>query len=256
MIDTKTVQRTLAARGINVAVDGVDGPRTKIAIRAALADAGIVAATGRTWTDERCRVAYEQLLFRDAGLAVGQIDGLIGPQTRYAQEKWQDLQRSIPSDPVARATFPRQSEVPAYYGAPGQNLVRLMLPYPFRLAWATGTTVTSIQVHAKVSESARLCLAAELAHFGPDKIRELGLDLFGGCYADRAMRGGSAKSMHAWGIAIDRDPTANPLRADHRTARFARAEYEPVHAIWEAAGWINLGRERDFDWMHWQAARL
>ena len=51
------------------------------------------------------------------------------------------------------------------------------------------------------------------------------------------------------------------LNDEHRmirdTARdFAQAELAPNAGRWEEEGWISLGRARDFDWMHVQAARL
>lgn len=87
-------------------------------------------------------------------------------------------------------------------------------------------------------------------------IRALGLDLFGGCLNVRAMRGGKALSMHSWGIAIDVDPEHNPLRWGRDKARMAGPDYAPFLDIWESEGWISLGRERNYDWMHVQAARL
>lgn len=63
-------------------------------------------------------------------------------------------------------------------------------------------------------------------------------------------------SLHSWGIAIDFDPERNALNWDHTKARLARPDAEDFWKIWEAEGWVNLGRSRDFDWMHVQAARL
>ena len=99
-------------------------------------------------------------------------------------------------------------------------------------------------------------LVRVLDHYGPERIRELGLDLFGGCLNVRRMRGGSAWSVHAWGAALDFDPERNQLRWGRARARFARPEYEKWWALWEAEGFLSLGRARDFDWMHVQAARL
>jgi hypothetical protein len=91
-----------------------------------------------------------------------------------------------------------------------------------------------------------------LSHYGYDKIKELGIDLYGGCFNYRRMRSGSAWSMHAWGIAIDLDPARNTMRETKRTARFARPEYKPMIDIFYKHGFISLGREKDFDWMHFE----
>lgn len=72
----------------------------------------------------------------------------------------------------------------------------------------------------------------------------------------RKMRGGSKWSMHAWGIAIDIDPSNNRLRWGKDKARLARPEYDEWWQIWEGHGWTSLGRVKDYDWMHIQAARL
>ena len=61
---------------------------------------------------------------------------------------------------------------------------------------------------------------------GEAEIKALGLDLFGGCYNPRLMRGGSSLSTHSWATAINWDPEASQLK------------------------W---GRERNYDWMHVQA---
>ena len=70
------------------------------------------------------------------------------------------------------------------------------------------------------------------------------------------MRGGSAWSVHTWGAALDFDPENNQLRWNRSRARFARPEYERWWRFWEEEGFVSLGRARDFDWMHVQAANL
>jgi hypothetical protein len=95
-----------------------------------------------------------------------------------------------------------------------------------------------------------------LQHYGPDKVRQLGLDLFGGCLNVRKMRGGSAWSMHSWGIAFDFDPDRNQLKWGRDRAVFARPEYQKWWELWEEEGAVSLGRARNFDWMHVQFASL
>lgn len=94
-----------------------------------------------------------------------------------------------------------------------------------------------------------------MAEYALEKEQELGLDIYGGCYNNWAHVGGSKKSMHAWGIAIDLDPDKNALKMDKKTARFARPEYDAFWRIVEDEGGYSLGREKDFDWMHFQFAR-
>ena len=84
----------------------------------------------------------------------------------------------------------------------------------------------------------------------------LGLDLFGGCFNYRPMRGGTALSMHSWGIAYDGDPERNQLRWGRDRAEFAKPAFDPFWAIVEAHGAVSLGRARNYDWMHFQFANL
>jgi hypothetical protein len=142
------------------------------------------------------------------------------------------------------------------YGTPSitgaEYLVTLELPYPMRLAWDLDTKVSKMRVHKLVKENFKGVFDDLLAHYGYEKLVELGIDLFGGCFAYRKMRGGSSWSKHSWGIAIDLDPVRNQLHETSRTARFARPEYKPMIDIFYKHGFIGLGPEKNFDWMHWE----
>jgi hypothetical protein len=166
-------------------------------------------------------------------------------------------------DPQASAivhqptVWPRQSGVADYFGPPANSQVMLGLPYPMKLAWDSGQEIHRFSIHAKVAESAGRVFGQTLGHYGIERIRHLRLDRFGGCFNVRPMRGSASRpSMHSWGIAIDFDPERNQLRWGRDRAHFARADYKPFLDFWEAEGWISLGRERNYDWMHVQAARL
>jgi hypothetical protein len=131
-------------------------------------------------------------------------------------------------------------------------LVKIDLPYPMRLAWDTDTTVNKMMCHKLVADKLKAVFSDLLSYYGYFKIKELGIDLFGGCFAYRKMRGGSAWSMHSWGIAIDLDPARNTLKETSKTARFARPEYKPMIDIFYNHGFINLGVEKNYDWMHFE----
>ncbi|WP_424812111.1 peptidoglycan-binding protein [Roseococcus sp. YIM B11640] len=255
-------------------IDGQPSPALEDAIDArfsAEAMAGRLAADWHGWSDARRQLAVEQSLIRDRDIFVGAIDGLIGPQTRFARQSFQHLMETgqplvIPErdeDPpvsmpaVGKAMeWPRQSEVSRFYGAVGTNQVMLVLPYTMRIAWDTSKTVTRFQCHEKVHDAFLRVFQKTLAQYGPQRLSELRLDLFGGCLNVRPMRGGTRMSMHSWGIAIDLDPARNALDMHHDKASFARDEYIPFWRIVESEGLVSLGRVRDFDWMHFQAARL
>ena len=137
--------------------------------------------------------------------------------------------------------------------AKGKNMVQMNLPYPMRLAWDTHTSVTKITCHKKLVPAFTKVFNELLAHYGLAKIQELGIDLYGGCFNYRLMRGSKTRlSTHSWGTAIDLDPARNTLKETSKTARFARKEYKPMLDIFEANGFYSLGKHEDRDWMHWQ----
>lgn len=141
------------------------------------------------------------------------------------------------------------------YGKPNQNgtyLTTIKLPFPMRLAWDKKTTVTTMRCHKLVAVQFNAIFNDILKHYGYQKIVELGIDLFGGCFNFRQMRGGSDYSRHSWGIAIDLDPEKNQLKETSKTARFARPEYQPMIDIFYKHGFVSLGREKNYDWMHFE----
>jgi hypothetical protein len=144
----------------------------------------------------------------------------------------------------------------AKYGKPNVTgegyLVSIKLPYPMRLAWDVNSKVTRMSCHKLVADKFLAVFNDLLAHYGLVKIQELGIDLTGGCFNFRKMRGGSDWSKHSWGIAIDLDPARNQLKESSRTARFARPEYKPMIDIFYKHGFISLGVEKNFDWMHFE----
>ena len=144
----------------------------------------------------------------------------------------------------------------AKYGKPNVTgagyLVSIKLPYPMRLSWDLNSKVTRMSCHKLVADKFLAVFNDLLAHYGLAKIQELGIDLAGGCFNFRKMRGGSDWSKHSWGIAIDLDPARNTLKETSKTARFARPEYKPMIDIFYKHGFISLGVERNFDWMHFE----
>lgn len=141
------------------------------------------------------------------------------------------------------------------YGKPDPNggyLVSIDLPYPMRLAWDKKTTVNKMRCHRLVANKFKAVFAELLEVYGLEKIQELGIDLFGGCFNLRVMRGGSDYSRHSWGVAIDLDPERNLLKETSKTARFARPEYKKMIDIFYKHGFVSLGRENNYDWMHFE----
>ena len=138
-------------------------------------------------------------------------------------------------------------EIIKIFGKPNQQgsyLTTITLPYPMRLAWDKNTKVTTMRCHKLVANDFVNVFEEILEHYGYEKIVELGIDLFGGCFNFRQMRGGSDYSRHSWGIAIDLDLERNQLKESKKTARFARPEYKPMIDIFYKYGFIGLGVEK------------
>lgn len=261
------LQRYLHSLGLySGKFDGVVGPQTQQAISALFERVGL-RATG--WNSDRRLVAAMQLMAEVAGIDVGKIDGYNGPQTRQALATYAAMRLGTPlptrpggtetSYPSSSSVWPPYAELESFYGPPGGPACtagKVKPPYRMVLAWATSTEVRTISCHEKVAPSLERVLGRIKGTHSPEKIRELGLHLFGGCFNLRKMRGGTSWSTHAWGIALDWDPLRNALTMHAPQARLSRPDAEPLWRIWEEEGWISLGRARDYDWMHVQACGL
>ena len=163
--------------------------------------------------------------------------------------------------PQPEHAWPSQEEVrsgKSVFGRAGDesNLTSVRLPYIMRLAWDRDTTVSTMRCHKLVAEPLTRIFQATLDHYGMEKVRELGLDLYGGCFNNRSIIGGKATSMHAWGIAVDMDPDRNGLNIPAPKAALSGPEYTAFWQFVEAEGAVSLGRARDYDWMHFQFATL
>jgi len=265
----RVIQQNLIHEGFAPgAVDGMPGPVTYGAVAAALLTRQEqLPPLWQEWTNPRKAVAYLQCLCRERDIDAGVIDGFWGPQTDYAFDTLSQLLKDGAMPPPWRDEIPRsanpnswpdqnESRLNTFFGAVGKNQTNLVLPYPHRIAWDLRQTIHSFSCNAKVRDSASKVLTRVFDHYGIEKIKELRLDRWGGCLNVRQMRGGSKWSMHSWGIAIDYDPERNQLKWGRDRAAFARPEYADWWRFWEEEGWVSLGRTKNYDWMHVQAAKL
>lgn len=164
----------------------------------------------------------------------------------------------LPDSQIAahHSDWPRQSEVTSFFGDPGTNQTLVEVPFDLVLAWDKSVTVRRISLNTKVAASASRVLEVIAQTYSPAERAEIGINIFGGALNVRNMRGGKKLSMHAFGIAIDFDPERNQLSWGRDRARLAEDDAVPFWKAWEDEGWLSLGRARNFDWMHVQAARL
>lgn len=253
------IQAWLVQFGRDIKVDGIRGPVTNRAI----------ATTLRTYKCDYSRikgdtaVAFEQLVMREVGgLAVGPIDGIVGPATRKARLHWRrGAWRNVLTDAAITCAAPKNKwptydKLEEFFGEPGTNQTMFHLPFPMKLAWDQGTEIHRFSCNKKVVDSLGRVYKQILADYGHEGIQEHRLDLFGGCLNVRSMRGSSRLSTHAYGIAIDTDPARNWLRASKKQATLARPVYDKFWKAWETEGWVSLGRTYDYDWMHVQACDI
>lgn len=256
------VQEKLNANGLDAGpVDGILGPKTLEAL-------GRVETIPANFSKIRKAVAFIQLLATESGIEAGSIDGYWGPQTEFA---FGELRRKLAGQPEPIVWRPEDlpdenpngwpSQTPEqnlaqFYGRVGENQTSVQLPYPHKLAWKLSDVMNSFSCHERVADSIQKVLTRVLDYYGLDEIRRLRLDIWGGCLNVRKMRGGSRYSTHSWGIALDYDPERNKLNWGRDRAALARPEYDTWWRLWEEEGWVSLGRQRNFDWMHVQAARL
>ncbi|MEM9391336.1 MAG: M15 family peptidase [Bacteroidota bacterium] len=243
-------------------IDGLAGTNTMNGIRQKFPN------INEAWAKKRRIIAAVQLYAEENGINCKPIDGYLGPITQEAIEHLRakvsgtTVRGFRPEDiiDVNPNNWPKQYSEQFYefFGEMGDetNLKSVTMPYRHRLSWDTAKTVSRIRCHKKVADSLEKVLSNVLEAYGIDEVKRLKLDNWGGCFNVRSIRGGSKPSMHSWGIALDYYPAKNQLRWGADRAVFAQEVYTKWWEIWEAEGWISLGRSRNFDWMHVQAAKI
>ena len=202
----------------------------------------------------------KQVALKSLQYDVGPLDGLTGPKTSKAKSDWLYCRdkTALQVSPTSPPEDDYHSMV-AYYGQPGDEskLGKIVFPYPMRLAWDKSITVNgSSQCHTRMIAPLLAALTELLDTYGIEWIKEHGLDLYGGIYKNRNTRGGVTKSKHAWGAAIDLNPSTNGNKTPWRADKIGQKGYAdmPLEAIviFERHGFKSGGRAWTRDAMHFQ----
>jgi hypothetical protein len=245
----------------NGKVDGLMGPNTLKGIHQ-------LKGIGQSWSEKRKIVGAIQALANENSIPANPVDGYWGPiseeafsqlrKVNFPAENIQPVWRPEEINSANPHNWPTQytDEFNDFYGNQGDQLISVPLPFTHKFSWQLDKKINAFKCHSKVADSIHSVLTKVLDHYGPEEIKRLRLDVWGGCFNIRPIRGGSKPSMHSWGIAIDYDPNRNKLRWGADKAVFAAEVYRPWWEFWEEEGWVSLGRARNFDWMHLQAARI
>lgn len=146
-----------------------------------------------------------------------------------------------------------QSEMIKIFGNPNQQGSYLTTITPPYTMFYDGNPIKTMSCHKLIANDFIGVFNDLLAHYGYEKLKALDITDYGGCFNYRLMRGSTSKlSMHSWGTAIDLDANRNTLKETSATARFAKPEYKPMIDIFYKWGFVSLGVEKNYDWMHFQ----
>ena len=158
--------------------------------------------------------------------------------------------------------WPKQSECKKLFGNPtaadfeDRNIVSVKPPYAMFMG---DLLIKNIRVNKICADSLLRVLTHiwDLNERNYDKIKAQQLHIFSGTWNIRPMRGGSALSTHAYGLAIDIAAPYNALGKKPGYNKFSFTEDHPLVKAFEAEGWVWGGRwEKRPDGMHFQAARV
>lgn len=232
----------------------------------------------------------EQQYLKDIGLYKGDVDGLWGNLTHVAVIAFQNMNGLYPDGILGHNTraaihdhlddswkekhvrksygfdkWPQESQesLIAFYGKPDPNnpdkfrrelTTTFTPPFKMKLAWDPQVNLRQIRCHILVKDSFERILLNVRDNYSDKEIDEHGFNMYGGCFNIRKMRGGSKLSTHSWGCAVDIDPARNGLKCSWKDAYLSKPECAKFVKAFEDEGWYSLGKNRNYDAMHFQAA--
>lgn len=144
------------------------------------------------------------------------------------------------------------------YGPAGVQgrLTRVKVPDNYPLFYGN-KRVKEIQFHSLAADRLEYALKDIINHYGPNiKAIAPGCCDYGGSYCFRKVRGGNSWSIHSWGTALDFDAGNNGMKTKAPRARLSQPIYQPFIAILAHYGFSSLGKNGNYDWMHFQLGQI
>jgi hypothetical protein len=118
------------------------------------------------------------------------------------------------------------------------------------------SVLLNTKMHKDAIASFRTAFSQIVAHYGKEKVYDLGLNCCSGAYYPKNSSGGGI-SMHCWGIAIDICSAYGPdnsfpsWKKGDKKPELAKSEYKKFHEIMINNGWY-CGFKNKRDLMHFQ----
>lgn len=168
-------------------------------------------------------------------------DGIWGAKSKLAVQR--HLRRLMPSPPVWPIDI--TADITRFFGAPGDQRNLSNLDVSGLGMRYDGKEVSTVRCHRRVEQS-----LGEILREISASPNAWVLKSYAGCYAHRAMRGGTNLSRHSWGIAIDLAPETNGNQTPWPTKSNMPLE---VMEIFARRGWLSAGGFWFRDAMHFQA---
>ncbi len=164
-------------------------------------------------------------------------------------------------EPEPFYALPREnnSAISSVYGTPSKNPTNLdWFSFPVadaKLYERNGADLKSYAGDANDDHRTHKMLTARLTNalaeifvtLGESEFKRQGWHVWGGSHNYRVKVGGSSLSTHAWGAAVDINPSENVYT--QKTTTFSDAAIN----IMEKWGFLSGGRAWGKDWMHFQA---
>lgn len=226
---------------VGAKADGVWGPKTLAAVASKL---GVEATSKAIQTKVGVKA-----------------DGIVGTKTleaiaRHLVGKILDTVQVKLPDKAPKVSQAMVRSGNSMYGKAGEESNMVFVKPPYTIYYDGKPYPRGVKVHKLLAPSLTKIFQELLEAYGAEKIHELHMDNYAGGYFVKKTTGGSSYSIHSWGCAIDWWPEENALKTASPKAGFSRPEYKKWWEIWYKYGWIGLGPERNYDWMHVQAATL